>query len=278
MTISFDPVVTAALTASDTLNNPIVSYDNAANDGTLSTGVGTEVESASLAGTGTTHDAWIATASPGGVATLELNLAAGQSLSFVAITAHNIGTIGATVAVQYSTDSGANWIAVGAGSVAPTDNRAIAWYFSAQTAADWRIRVSDAGSNNVEIAVALFSNPITIEQRIYQGYAPPTTPNFVDLQSNVSEGNNLLGSAVIRRGSRARASFTHITPAFLRSSVWLDFQRHFNSGGGSFWAWRPTSYDDVFYAWRDSDVIAPQNSGPAAFQSFEMGMRFYDQP
>lgn len=277
MTILIDPTVAATLATAGTSNNPIVAWDNAADDGTMSTGIGTEVEAAALAVTGTTYDAWIATPAAG-EATLQLVLGAAQSLSFCAITAHNIGTIGATVRLEYSTNSGSTWNDSGAGPETPTDDQAIAFYFDAVSADYWRFKITGAGSNDVEIATALFSTPITIGQRIYQGYTPPITNTMVNLQSNVSEGSNLLGSAVVRRGSMANASLTHIDPTFLRAASWTDFQKHFNDGGGFFWAWRPTKYDDLFYAWREGSTITPTNSGPKDYMAFEMGMRLYDQP
>jgi len=278
MTILIDPTVASALSLAGTENNPIVAYDNAADDGTLSTSGGTEVEAAALAGTGTTFDAWIATGTGGGFAFLQLVLPSPQSLSFAAIAAHNLGTLGVTVRIEYSLNSGSTWLDSGAGAVNPADDQAIAFYFDAVSTDYWRVTVSNAVALDVEIAVVMFSNPITIEQRIYQGYAPPITPNAVDLQSNVSEGGNLLGSAVVRKGSRASAGLTHITPTFLRGSTWTGFQEHFNGGGGFFWLWRPTKYGDAFYAWRDGGVIAPTNSGPKDYMSFNLGMRFYDQP
>lgn len=275
MTILIDPVVATALATAGTSNNPIVSYANEADNGTLSTTNGTELEPAALAGTGTTYDRWIATASGGGLAHLELALGSATSLSFCAIAAHNIGTIGASVRAQYSTDGGSTWFDSGAGPATPTDDQAIAFYFDAVSAQHWRFRVFDAGSNDVEIGVAHFSNPITIEQRLYQGYAPPITQNVVDLQSNVSEGGNLLGSAAVRKGSTATASLTHIDPTFVRGAEWKGFQAHFNEGGGVFWAWRPTKYGDFFYAWRQGSAIAPANSGPKDYMEFSMDMRFF---
>lgn len=275
MTILIDPTVAAFLAADGTENNPIVSHDNAADDGTLTTGTGTEVEAAALAGTGTTYDAWIATPAAGS-ATLQLVLPSAQSLSFAAIASHNIGAIGATVRLEYSLNSGGTWADSGAGPETPTDDQAIVFYFDAVSTDYWRFSITGAGANDVEIAVALFSNPITIGQRIYQGYAPPITPNVVELQSNVSEGGHLLGSATVRKGSRASASLTHITPGFLRGTTWKGFQTHFNGGGGFFWLWRPEKYGDAFYAWRDGGVIAPTNTGPKDYMGFELGMRFHD--
>lgn len=277
MTILIDPAVASTLATAGTSNNPIVAYANAGNDGNMSTSIGTEVESASLAVTGSTYDAWIATPASGECA-LQLVLSSAQTLSFCAVAAHNIATAGASIRLEYSTNGGSTWNDSGAGPETPSDNQAIAFYFDAVSATHWRFRVTGAGSNDVEIGVALFSTPITIGQRIYQGFTPPITNTNVELQSNVSAGGNLLGSAVVRKGSSANASLTQIDPAFLRASTWEAFQNHFNNGGGFFWAWRPTKYSDLFYAWRQGATITPTNSGPKDYMSFDMDMRFYDQP
>lgn len=281
--ILFDPVVAANLAAAGESNNPIVFYnDKGSESGTMSTGVGTEVESAALSATGTTYDAWIATPTAGGTADLQLTFGSARTLNAIAITAHNIGTIGATVRADYSLDGGSNWITTGAGIYEPTDDSAIMFYFDNVVSTHWRLRVFNAGSSDVEIAVAFWGAVLTIPQRIYQGYTPPITPTNVMLQSNVSQGGNLLGAAVTRQGSSAQASITYIDPEFIRSDSatnFGDFTRHHNAGKGFFWAWRPSKYpEDLFYAWREGNTIVPTNSGPKDLMSFNMGLRLYDNP
>jgi len=58
MTIVIGATRAAALATAGTSNNPIIAWKNKAQDvgATMSTGGGTEVESASLAVTGTTYD------------------------------------------------------------------------------------------------------------------------------------------------------------------------------------------------------------------------------
>lgn len=282
MTIVIGPTKAAALATAGTSNNPIIAWKNIASEsGTASTTGGTEVEAAALALTGTTYDAWVATPT-GSAVELAINFSSAQSISFAGIAAHNIGTLGASVRIQYSTNGGGTWSDSGAGVVNPTDDQAIGFYFDAVSAADWRVRIENySASDDVEIAVAFFGNPLTVEQRIYQGYRPPITPTNVALQSNVSEGGNLLGSAIVRKGSSAQASFTHLTPAFIRDTSangWKAFQSHFNAGKGFMWAWRPSKYGDLHWAWRDGDPIAPANSGPQDYMSADISFRMYDQP
>lgn len=255
-------------------NNPFVAWDNVGN--TATTDVGSEQQSAAFALTGTTFDQWVATPS-GGDAAIAISLSSAQDIGFVAIAAHNISDVGGTVSAEYSTDGGSSWDTVPAGTDTPEDNQAIAWRFVQQNAADWRILITGA-SGDVSIGVVFVGNELIIPQRIYQGYAPPITPNIVELQSNVSEGGHLLGSAVTRKGSESTASLTLIKPDFIRGDDWPGFQKHYNGGKGFFFAWRPTKYGDIHYAWRTGGTIAPNNSGPTDYMAFDMGMRFYDNP
>lgn len=275
MTVLIGPNKAAQLATNGTSNNPIVFWESLS--GTLSTSVGTEVESAALSATGTTYDAWVATPTAGGNAFLQMVFASAKTLNAVAIAAHNLGTVGGSIKVQYSTDSGSTWVDTEAGSTFAFDNQAILFYFDEVSADYWRIRVSTVTAN-VEIGVAYWGTVMTIPRRFYQGYTPPITPTNVMLQSNVSQGGNLLGAAVTRKGSSASATVQNVDPTFIRGTDFKGFMNHFNNGNGSFWAWRPTKYGDLFYCWRDGGAIVPTNSGPRDLMSFEMNMRFYDEP
>ena len=127
------------------------------------------------------------------------------------------------------------------------------------------------------VAVLFAGEEVTLPQRLYQGYSPPFTPNAVDLQSNVSEGSQLLGSRVIRRGARATAQIDHLPQSFIRSLTWRMFQRHYNDGRGFFWCWRPARHpSDVHYAWREGPELLPNNTGPANLAGISLAMRFHE--
>ena len=196
MTILISASKAIALSSAGTSNNPIIGWDNLGYSATATTDVGTEQTEgpAVNATTGSTYDAWIAQEDTGEAA-LQLAFGSAQSIGFAAIAAHNIGTLGATVEVQYSTDSGASWTTVASGDTSPADDQAIAWYFDAVSSDYWRLLVTDLAADDVvSVGVFFVGNALTMGQRIYQGYTPPLTPTEVDLQSNVSEGGHLLGS------------------------------------------------------------------------------------
>ncbi len=279
MTIVISPGAAAEKAAAGNQNNPHILWDDQAASGTWSTQGGTEIEAASNIATGTTFDPWVANALADGDVRAEVVLPSAQRFTFAAIAAHNLSDLNASVRLEYSTNGGSTWVDAGAGLVTPTDNQAIGWLFTEAPAADrWRFNVDASTNDIVEIGCAFLGTELIIPQRIYQGYTPPITPTRVDLQSNVSEGNHLLGSAVIRRGSSSTAQLSDIPDGYVRGSAWMDFQRHFNNGRGFFWAWRPSKYGDLYYAWRSAGPIIPSNSGPLALMSFDMEMRFYDDP
>lgn len=275
MTIAVASARASALASSDESNNPF--FTGAGLTGTASTGIGTQVLSAANAFSGTTYDTWTATPDGSNEATLQLVLAGNQSPTFGAIASHNMSDVGATVRLQYSTNSGTTWTDAGAGPVTPTDNQAIGFRITGITADYWRIYITSA-TGNVSIGVFWLGSEIIMPQRIYAGYRPPITPTETVMEANESEGAHLLGTRVIRRSSTAQASFTHLTPAFVRGATWTAFQKRFNDGYGTFWAWRPTKYGDLHYGWRNGGPIAPTNSGPKDYMSLDVSMRLYDEP
>jgi len=309
MTIIISAARASTLATAGTSNNPFVLWDNLGASGTWSTDVGTEVNSAAYAGTGTTYDQWSATPDANGDAAIEVDLGSAKTVSMVAIAAHNAGTIGASVSVQYSATGAGSWVTAGA-ATSPTDNQSICWYFEETSARYWRV-LFDRGVTATSAAICgvmFVGEPLTMPQSIYQGYRPPLTPTEVALQSNVSEGGHLLGSSAVKRASIAQAELRHLADTFIRSygadyyltdesgatitdedgdpievdpvtsQKWLAFQKHFNEGNGLFWAWRPTKYGDLHYAWRNGAPIAPDNSGPRAYMNARLEMRFYDEP
>lgn len=162
--------------------------------------------------------------------------------------------------------------------VIPTDGSALGWYFSGAVVTFWRVLFHNV-SPSVKPSVGVFfvGNPMTMPRQFYQGYSPILTPTQVDMQSNISAGGHLLGSSVVKRGSRIAMEFNNTSDTFFRDVEWIGFQKHFNEGGGSFVAWRPTKYpDDLHYFWRDGDTLQPTNSGPKALMSVAVQGRVYE--
>jgi hypothetical protein len=254
-------------------NNPIIAWNNLAADGTASTTTGTETASAAYLLTGTTYDPWSATPSSG-TARVQVDMGAAADVSFVAIAAHNMGSVGATVSVQYSTN-GSSWTDCGSGEVEPVDNQAIGFWFTTVSARYWRVVITGA-SGSVYIGALYVCDPIISPQRIYQTYTPPVTPTSVTLLANRS-GNHVLGTAVTNKGSSATATLQHLHRDFVEGEEWIGFQNHFNDGKAFFWAWRPSLNGQLFFAMREGGTIVP-SPNVTVYRDATLEMGFYDEP
>lgn len=163
--------------------------------------------------------------------------------------------------------------------IIPASDEPVAWYFSDKTTIRFRFRIfSTAGASGVvNVGVAFVGAVMTMDRPIYQGYGPIIRPTEVELQSNISAGGNLLGSSVVKRGSRLQMDFNNIDDSFVRGDDFTGFIEHFNEGNPAFVAWRPTKYpDDIHYFWRDGATIRPANSGPNALMSLTIEGRVYE--
>lgn len=257
-------------------NNPFVAWNN---QGAVATLGGTTVLTGgdrANAVTGSTYDKWRPVS---GVTTRQINFDFGvpRSINFGAIVAHNLGTIGGTVAFQYSTN-GTTWTDAGTGEISPEDNSVIMFRADDLEFQWWRFWFTNMPTNALlSVGVAFVGADLVIPRRFYQGFSPVITPTEVELQSNVSVGNELLGSSVIGRGSSLQANLTNIDPAFFRGARWKQFQTHFNEGGGFFFGWRPLKYpEDGYYCWRNSGAIRASNSGPRDLMAIEMAAQVYN--
>jgi len=279
MTIAISTARDSALTGAGEENNPFFAWENLAVGETLGGTSTVSGGAASNAVNGNTRSYWLPDVT-GTTARFRVTFATARTLSCVGIAAHNIADYAGNVSVQRSTDGGSVWSDAGAGTVSPDDNAAIVFRMvdTGADAADWRINIGGLTiGDDIAIGVAFFGDEIIMPQRFYQGYAPVITPTEVDLQSNVSVGANLLGTSVVKRGSRLSASFSHVSPTFIRGADWLAFQAAFNDGNPAFFAWRPEKYpDDVHYIWRDGEVIRPNNSGPRDLMDVSVDARAYE--
>lgn len=270
MTIAVSSSRAIDLAALGFSNNPFVAWNNLGASATLGGSTPSTGGERANAVTGTTYDKWRAVEASG-FAWLDFDFGTATNISFAAIAAHNIGTLGASVRVMRSSD-GVTYTDAGAGSVTPSDNSPIAWRMatSGNSARYWRITVFDlSASDEVSIGVAFLGNDLTIERRFYQGFAPVITPTEVQAQSNVSVGNEFLGDSIIGRGSSLSAQFQYVDPKFVRGASWKSFQTAFNEMSPFFFAWRPEKYpDDIHYCKRTGATIRPENSGPRDLMGF----------
>lgn len=266
----------AALVAAGQQNNPFVAWENLAATATLS---GTSVladGARANAVAGTTYDRWRPDIG-GTVADFIVDFGASTAITCAGIDAHNLSTFGGSVRVASSPDNVTYTNLVDLQT--PTDNRAIFFRFESASTRYVRIRFSGLTAGDLLSAGVIFVGNEDILTRFYQGYAPVIVPTEVQLQSNVSVGGNLVGSSTVTQGSTLTAEFTNVDVSAIRAARFMDFMRHFNSGKGAFFGWRPSTFpQDIHYIWRGGPTIRPQSAGVRDLMNFTLDAQVYEAP
>ena len=254
--------------------HPLIAWDNMAARAVLSGSAVAADGARENAASFTTYDRWRPAGD--GAQVFEALIGADEDpVTFLAISAHNLGAIGAQIAWQYNHAAiGGTWQA--ASPVLPADRGAMAWRIPPVAARRWRLTLTLPAGTRANIGVIFIGAEMILPLPLYQGVAPVIVPNQIELETNVSEGGNLLGTALVRSGSKLSLSLSLLRADYVRGEF-KPFMAWFNRGRGFFLAWRPHRFpEDLHYGWRSGGVIQPQNSGPLDFMSAALEMRIYD--
>ena len=254
-------------------NHPFVAWDNLMRRASLSGDAVATDGALANAATWTTYDRW----RPAGTGAKQITalIAADEApVTFLAIEAHNLAAIGATVQWAYSVAAtGGTWVSFDA---IAADAGAMAWRFMPVQARRWRLTVTVPAGKAANIGCIFIGAELILPLPMYQGFAPRIVPTEITLESNVSEGGNLMGSAVVRKGSTLSVNLDLLPACWVRGDF-MPFMDWFNRARGVFFAWRPMKYpEDIHYGWRSGSVIRPENSGPKDKMSAAMEMRVFD--
>lgn len=283
MTLERDSTIAASLASSEQDDNPLVAYINSDDLPTYSTDTGTIASGYSPANAGTysTFDRWGATPDGSGHVALGMTYGSAEDVTFIGLAVHNIATLGGSVRPQYSTNGGSTWNNTGAATISPTENRPLGWQINTTSAADWRILVTGLSAGVTCYIGHAFAGQYkhTFGRRLYRDFAPAIVPTQIETVPDISEGGELLGTTIVRRGSRISPAIMHLAPTDMRSPGFKEFMRHYNDGKSFFFAWRPKKYkSDFYFGWRPGGAapINPSNSGPNDLMSVQFAMQVYE--
>lgn len=198
-----------------------------------------------------TYERWQPSAMP---ATLSIDAGSASDADYIGIAAHTLGSTGATVAIEYSTDN-MSWTTVE--TISPADDSAIMVLFTSVQAQYWRLVIS--GTTAPQIGVVYIGQVLAMQRGIYGGHSPGKLSRQTTIRPTRSEGGQWLGRSVIRQGYSESYSWDNLTATWYRDNfdpfVEAAIQYPF------FVAWQPLRHpSEVLYAWT-SDNISPSNSG-----------------
>ncbi len=256
-------------------NNPLATAYDYTSDATLSSNT-TDLADGDIANLNDpgTFSFWSPDTSGITSLTLTAVLAASQVVNFIGLVAHNLGDTLPAITFAYSDDGGATWFDID--TVTVVDDSNIGLYFQDVAAGRFRLTFAISDGDAISIGALAISDMLAFPSRIYSGYTPSLQATAVELQSNVTEGGNYIGSSFVRRGQMGSVALEHLSSDFIRGDRFRAFQTRFNNGLPMFWAWRPLKYEDLKYAWRSGDVITPTNMGILDLMAFTMKFRAYD--
>jgi hypothetical protein len=218
-----------------------------------------------------TFEWWQATSLP---AWWSAEFSTAQIVNYCGIAAHEIGSAGATVQVQYET--GGVWHDVSDAVMTPTDDSVIMFLFENIACDAMRVRLTGV-SGPPRIGIIHFGSILELTRPIrWMGHTPTRFNRDFDKRPNTSERGQRLGSSLIRQGLSGSFSVANLDETWVRStfdSFIVNSMRY-----GYFISWRPDQFpSEVYFGWTDKP-IKPVNSqgGTTRLMSVGWDADFHD--
>lgn len=199
---------------------------------------------------------------------VQVTLPLAQDVNYFAIAKHNLGSSGATLAFQSSTD-GSAWTDAISPLVLSSDNVVI-YEFDTVFASFFRLLITP-GSEPPAIAVLYIGQTLVLQRRIYVGHTPFPFGRKSTVSNGRSESGEFLGRTLRRQFLESSVDMQNITPSWYREHMEPFVQAA--TTRPFFWSWRPSSYpDECGYAWL-SDDVKTSNMRPNGMMQFSFQMQ-----
>lgn len=170
-------------------------------------------------------------------ATWQYSHTASVSADYCVIGAHDMGTQGNTLTVQYFSGS---WLDA-CPATAITDNSPIMVIFEPKTAQNWRISIS--GGTVPLIGVVKFGTAMQMPRPLYGGHSPLDFGRATVMRANNSSTGEFLGRTKLRSMLDTSFQWSNIPRSYITSN-WKNFQKAIETEP-FFIAWRPTTFGEV---------------------------------
>lgn len=243
-------VITHGAVLSAPANNPSaprVGYRNLFRDGTVTVSSENAQHPRQLAYDGLTYDGWRTTA--GGTQWIAVESSPAEASDYFAVGAHTLA--GCSLTPQSSTD-GVSWSNLAA-QFMPADNRPIVWEHDAVVAAHRRLLIENA-AGVVSIGALHAGELLELGRGLPPGWEPPSLNENIEYTNVMSEGGQILGRHIRRRGAELQATSERVTYTWARQD-WLDFIESAARYAFFFW-WTYESLAEIVYGGLEShDVV-----------------------
>lgn len=200
-----------------------------------------------------TYDYWMPSTMPANLRTQSLPVA--ETSNCAAIFAHNLGSTGCSVRIEYSVDGSTGWTQAMPYQAVPDDGP-ILLMFPAQAGKGWLLRIS--GGTAPSVGLVMIGKALRVPGGVLSGYVPLSAAKTVDLMSSVTLGGHFVGTRAIRQGAGTQIPLAEQPREWVEGDA-APFIDHYNRGGTFAWASCPELLrDDVGYCWRSGDTLRGQ--------------------
>lgn len=198
-------------------------------------------------------------------ASLRLDTWVAQGGTCFGIAAHNLWSTGGRIAFEHDSDENDTWTTIG--TVTPTDDGPLMFFFASVSSPRWRITVDRAAVP--KIGVVRIGDPLVMQRTIYAGASPARMNRATDVISNISHSGELLGRSRKRTILMEGAEWQNLTYSWVRSNLdGVNGLIQSIETNAFFMAWRPeNAAPDVSYFMR-AEAGAPKSMGVSDLWSF----------
>jgi len=222
---------------------PRIGYTNLFRDGAVTVSSEDSDHPRELAFDGLTYDSWRST----GAATEWIQTqVASQNADYFAIGTHTLA--GCTVTPQRSAD-GSAWTDLETAYAVP-DNRPIIWEFTSVAAPYWRLLIASA-AGVVSIGAIHVGLRLEMARGLPIGWSPPELNEEVVYTNPMSQGGQILGRNIVRRGVAAQVQSEPVSFTWARAD-WLAFVEVARLYAVFFW-WAYLGKGEIIYGGVDGE-------------------------
>jgi len=209
-----------------------------------------------------TGGGWQATADPQVI--LTVTLPATENLNSYGLFRHNLGTLGASVQLEYSTD-GISWTLFTGSVKNPIDDKAIFFIGTGVAALFWRLNIQSIPvGGTVIIGQAFISSSLQMFSPPEPGFTPPELAlNNLYITSR-ADGGDFLGRTLIRRGSKMSFMNSIVHKNWVRDN-WQAVMASIEKTP-FYYAWDSLNFsDEVAFCYVDKKIDNPSYVNSAYF-------------
>lgn len=171
--------------------------------------------------------------------------------NYFAFYRHNIGTVGGTISLDYSSDSGVTWTTVALDSA--DDNELKILEFVAVSSTHWRVVVNASTATPFYLGVVMFGQKLPLYRGMIAGFTVPRHGRKNEIINQKTDGGQFVGRAKTSQGARSSINFKHITQAWVRL-YWESFVEHAELLPFVF-SWNHDTYpQDAVYCVTDGEI------------------------